>query len=74
MTTENRKIWNDLRNKIKSSNSNNRECLEVVDSALFVVALDDAEPEDLGRLCENFLCGTYEMQNGVQIGTCTNRW
>ncbi|KAH8089167.1 acyltransferase ChoActase/COT/CPT [Filobasidium floriforme] len=74
LTTENRKIWNDLRNKIRSSNANNKECLSVVDSALFVVCLDDAEPQDLGRLCENFLCGTYEMSNGVQIGTCTNRW
>lgn len=74
LTTENRKIWSDLRGKIRSSNTNNRECLSVVDSALFVVCLDDKEPEDLGKLCENFLCGTYEMQNGVQVGTCTNRW
>lgn len=20
------------------------------------------------------LCGTYELDRGVQIGTCTNRW
>ena len=29
---------------------------------------------DLGLLCSNFLCGTYEIRGGVQVGTCTNRW
>jgi hypothetical protein len=29
---------------------------------------------DLGLLCSNFLCGTYEIKGGVQVGTCTNRW
>lgn len=74
LTTENRKVWSELRTQILTSDRHNRECLDVVDSALFVVCLDDSEPADLGKLCENFLCGTYEMQNGVQVGTCTNRW
>ncbi|KAJ9111371.1 hypothetical protein QFC19_001139 [Naganishia cerealis] len=74
LTTENRKIWSDLRRKILQSNKNNAECLAVVDSALFVVCLDDCKPKDLSELCENFLCGTYDLQHGVQVGTCTNRW
>jgi carnitine O-acetyltransferase len=105
LTTENRKIWSDLRTKLRTSNANNRECLDVIDTALFVVCLDDEpldayrnihhgmdganlltndqaekrraeerERSDLGKLCENFLCGTYAMENGVQVGTCTNRW
>lgn len=74
LTTENRKIWHDMRCKITDSNKNNKECLQVVDSALFIVCLDDKQPEGLNKICENFLCGTYEMQNGVQTGTCTNRW
>jgi carnitine O-acetyltransferase len=45
-----------------------------VDNALFIVCLDDATPENLAELCGNFLCGTYGLENGVQIGTCTNRW
>jgi carnitine O-acetyltransferase len=45
-----------------------------VDNALFIVCLDDAAPGDLAELCANFLCGTYELDGGVQIGTCTNRW
>ncbi|KAJ9104530.1 hypothetical protein QFC21_002026 [Naganishia friedmannii] len=74
LTTENRKIWSDLRRKILQSNKNNAECLAVVDSALFVVCLDDCKPKDLSELCANFLCGTYDLQHGVQVGTCTNRW
>lgn len=74
LTTENRKIWSDLRNSILKSNKNNAECLAVVDSALFIVCLDDCKAKDLSELCENFLCGTYDLQQDVQVGTCTNRW
>ncbi|KAF8548270.1 acyltransferase ChoActase/COT/CPT [Imleria badia] len=68
----------------------NAACLALIDDALFVVCLDDAAParegvdnqrnilnsngEDLAALCSNFLCGTYDLREGVQVGTCTNRW
>ncbi|CAE7114775.1 unnamed protein product [Rhizoctonia solani] len=92
LTTENRKIWSQLRQTIHNSSPSNASSLEVVDEALFVVCLggcsliigfrpceltpplDDAAPEDLGELCGNFLCGTYGLSGGVQVGTCTNRW
>ncbi|THH28350.1 hypothetical protein EUX98_g5849 [Antrodiella citrinella] len=73
LSTENRKIWSSLR-KALSKNRNNESCLEVVDNALFVVCLDDAHPDNLAELCNDFLCGTYHLKNGVQVGTCTNRW
>ncbi|KAH9912469.1 acyltransferase ChoActase/COT/CPT [Epithele typhae] len=73
LSTENRKIWSSLR-KALISNRNNESCLEVVDNALFVVCLDDAAPENLAQLCDNFLCGTYDLKGSTQIGTCTNRW
>jgi carnitine O-acetyltransferase len=38
------------------------------------VCLDDTTPENVGDLCSNFLCGTYNLQGGEQVGTCTNRW
>lgn len=41
---------------------------------MFIVCLDDASPRDLADLCSNFLCGTYGLEGGVQVGTCTNRW
>lgn len=73
LTTENRKVWNRLRNVLISDEAN-RECLQVVDDALFVVCLDDVAPDNVAELCSNFLCGTYQLNGGVQVGTCTNRW
>lgn len=57
-----------------SKDKNNKACLDIVDNALFVVCLDDTSPDFLADLCSNFLCGTYSLQEGEQVGTCTNRW
>ncbi|KAI0261347.1 acyltransferase ChoActase/COT/CPT [Gloeopeniophorella convolvens] len=73
LTTENRKVWSGLRT-VLARDRRNAACLRVVDRALFVVCLDDAAPEGLAELCCNFLCGTYRLSAGVQVGTCTNRW
>ncbi|KDQ50285.1 hypothetical protein JAAARDRAFT_42285 [Jaapia argillacea MUCL 33604] len=73
LSTENRKVWCDLRHTL-NSDRNNASCLHIVDNALFLVCLDDAAPDGMAELCDNFLCGTYRLRGGVQIGTCTNRW
>ncbi|KII91956.1 hypothetical protein PLICRDRAFT_38814 [Plicaturopsis crispa FD-325 SS-3] len=73
LSTENRKTWSSLRATL-SKDKNNAACLQIIDDALFIVCLDDAAPTNLAELCSNFLCGTYGLQNGVQVGTCTNRW
>ncbi|KAL0947772.1 hypothetical protein HGRIS_013848 [Hohenbuehelia grisea] len=74
LSTENRKEWSHLRTSLAESSRTNASCLAIVDNALFIVCLDDAAPKDIGELCSNYLCGTYELDNGVQVGTCTNRW
>ncbi|KAI4158886.1 MAG: hypothetical protein LQ342_007063 [Letrouitia transgressa] len=75
LSTENRKIWAGLRDVLtREENSNNAECLNIVDSAIFVLCLDYTEPRTGAELCTNMLCGTSEVVKGVQIGTCTNRW
>ncbi|KAK3397148.1 Choline/Carnitine o-acyltransferase-domain-containing protein [Sordaria brevicollis] len=75
LSTENRKVWSGLRDVLaKDPGSNNADCLSIVDSALFVVCLDYTEPTSSAALCQNMLCGTSEIEKGVQIGTCTNRW
>ncbi len=75
LSTENRKIWSGLRDVLtRDEESNNAECLAIVDSALFVLCLDYVEPETSAQLCGNMLCGTSEIVKGVQVGTCTNRW
>ena len=73
LSTENRKTWSSLRTSL-SKDRHNLSCLQIVDDALFIVCLDDATPNNLADLCSNFLCGTYDLQAGVQVGTCTNRW
>ncbi|WPH01091.1 Hypothetical protein R9X50_00392600 [Acrodontium crateriforme] len=75
LSTENRKIWSGLRDLMsRDEGSNNAECLSLVDSALFILCLDYTEPKTSSQLCENMLCGTSEIEKGVQVGTCTNRW
>ncbi|KAJ5682272.1 hypothetical protein N7462_005437 [Penicillium macrosclerotiorum] len=75
LSTENRKVWSGLREIMtKDQSSNNAECLNIVDTALFVLCLDDTEPSTTAELCANMLCGTSEVIKGVQVGTCTNRW
>ena len=73
LSTENRKTWSHHRQDLANS-KHNGPCLEIVDNALFIVCLDDAAPDNIAELCANFLCGTYSLTNGVQVGTCTNRW
>ncbi|CAG8617594.1 1266_t:CDS:2, partial [Acaulospora morrowiae] len=74
LSTENRKVWADLKNILEMSSENNRDSLKVLDSALFVVCLDEGSPSSGDELATNMLCGTYEIKEGVQVGTCANRW
>jgi len=75
LSTENRKIWSGLRDLInKDEGSNNSDCLNIVDSALFILCLDYTEPPTTADLCTNMLCGTSQIERGIQVGTCTNRW
>ncbi|KAK1761424.1 putative mitochondrial carnitine O-acetyltransferase [Echria macrotheca] len=75
LSTENRKVWSGLRDVLtREPGSNNADCLNIVDTALFVVCLDYSEPATAAALCQNMLCGTSEIEKGVQVGTCTNRW
>jgi carnitine O-acetyltransferase len=73
LTTENRQNWAKLREELQSDKTN-ADALRVVDTALFIVCLDHVEPADANELSTNMLCGTYRLVNGMQVGTCTNRW
>lgn len=73
LSTENRRIWAHLRD-VLTSDSNNVECLRIVDTAIFVLCLDSTSPKTGAELSMNMLCGTNVIDKGVQIGTCTNRW
>ncbi|GAA5897769.1 hypothetical protein JCM8208_000256 [Rhodotorula glutinis] len=73
LSTERRATWASCRAGLMK-NEGNAMCLDVIDKALFVVALDDTSPETASEMCNNMLCGTYKLEKGVQVGTCTNRW
>jgi len=73
LSTERRAIWAGHRERL-SKDPGNSMCLDVLDKALFVVCLDDANPETASEQCANMLCGTYKLDKGVQVGTCTNRY
>ncbi|KAF8426640.1 Choline/Carnitine o-acyltransferase-domain-containing protein [Tirmania nivea] len=76
LTTENRRVWASLREVLTRDgpNSNNSECLRIIDTALFILCLDSVSPTTGSEMSMNMLCGTNVVEKGVQIGTCTNRW
>ncbi|KDE03214.1 carnitine O-acetyltransferase [Microbotryum lychnidis-dioicae p1A1 Lamole] len=73
LSTERRAIWAGHRERLMSDQGNSM-CLDVLDKALFVVCLDDANPGTASEIATNMLCGTYKLEKGVQVGTCTNRY
>ncbi|KAK4047276.1 carnitine O-acetyltransferase yat1 [Microbotryomycetes sp. JL221] len=73
LSTERRAIWAGHRETLMRD-PGNAMCLDVLDKALFVVCLDDTTPESASEMCSNMLCGTYKLEKGVQVGTCTNRY
>ncbi|KIJ59628.1 hypothetical protein HYDPIDRAFT_140391 [Hydnomerulius pinastri MD-312] len=90
LTTENRKTWSRLRHALSEDRTNAACLRLVDDALFVVCLDDAAPAregveaqsdkrkresgEDLAALCSNFLCGTYDLREGVQVGTCTNRW
>jgi carnitine O-acetyltransferase len=76
LSTENRRVWANLREILTQDgkDSNNSQCLRIVDTALFVLCLDQTAPSSAAELSMNMLCGTNVVEKGVQVGTCTNRW
>ncbi|SMN20262.1 similar to Saccharomyces cerevisiae YAR035W YAT1 Outer mitochondrial carnitine acetyltransferase [Maudiozyma saulgeensis] len=87
-TTESRRVWSNIRDYIyRSEDSNNWKILKIIESALFVICLDDVSfgdsPKDKRELAKSLLCGTSKIELdfkktnvplNVQHGTCLNRW
>lgn len=73
LSTERRSTWAAIRQDLMNHEGNSL-CLDMIDKALFVVCLDDTSPATASEMCNNMLCGTYKLEKGVQVGTCTNRW
>lgn len=73
LSTEQRRTWFRLRSELQE-NSQNAGFLRIIDSALFVLCLDDSEPQTPSELTDNMLCGTYQLEDDIQVGSCINRW
>ncbi|KAK3703873.1 Carnitine O-acetyltransferase mitochondrial [Vermiconidia calcicola] len=63
MTTENRDNWTDMRKRLIKSNPANKAVLEMIESASFMVCLDDATPVTL-----------HERSYQYWVGDGMNRW
>ncbi len=75
MTAGGRDEWAALRQKLQGDPAN-AESLQLIDSALFVLNLDDQTPKTLTDASVNFLGGVsdFDPACGSQKGSCLNRW
>ena len=71
LTTLPRKSWAMARENLAASSTHNAACLEIIDSALFVLVLDDVTPKDVHEAASNMLHGTYKVkakgENGLEF-------
>ena len=89
LTSLGRNQWAKAREEmIQFSPAKNTESFKIVDSALFVLVLDDYIPKNKHEAAANMLHGSYELSerrvgtmegrdpydNEYQSGSCTNRW
>lgn len=75
LTTEDRAVWGNIRAKILAASPNNVKLLALLDSALFIVCLDDYAPTSVADMAANVLHGTYNVsKSNIQVGTCISRW
>lgn len=74
LTTENQKVWSGCRTVLVHEGLKNGQNFGIIDSSLFVLCLDDNSPQNMSDICKNMVCGFNVVENGVQVGTCMNRW
>jgi carnitine O-acetyltransferase len=48
--------------------------INIIDSALFVVCLDNSSPDTAESIASNCLHGSSVVNGHVQSGSCINRW
>jgi carnitine O-acetyltransferase len=70
-----RSEWATARAEMIAANADNANALHIIDSALFLLVLDDYTPLDIDDAAANMLHGTNRLgDDGQQIGSCLNRW
>mmetsp|Transcript_26061 Transcript_26061/g.38534 ORF Transcript_26061/g.38534 Transcript_26061/m.38534 type:complete len:740 (-) Transcript_26061:64-2283(-) len=89
LTTLNRDQWALAREQLLNCSIGNTRALDIIDSALFVLVLDDYQPTDIHDAAANMLHGKHiiketkhndnnyhrkQQERYHQAGTCCNRW
>ena len=78
-STLQRSEWADVRTNVEKHSEHNHKALQIIDSALFVLVLDDFIPKNINEAAANCLHGTYDLEisnagQDIQTGSCVNRW
>jgi len=67
--------WAEYRASLEKLDSRNAESLRLIDTALFVLNLDDDQPSDMAGMMASLLHGSSLVsEQGEQTGGCLNRW
>jgi len=84
LTSLPRNQWARARDEMIDYSQKNAESFRVIDSALFVLVLDDFIPQNKKEAAANMLHGSYSLAEyksekdssttEFQCGSCTNRW
>ena len=84
LTSLARNQWAKAREEMIDHSSRNADSFKIIDSALFVLVLDDYIPKTKHEAAANMLHGSYEIgahklggdvrATEYQSGSCTNRW
>lgn len=87
LTSLERNEWAKAREEMTQNSPKNAESFQLIDSALFVLVLDDYVPKNKHDAAANMLHGSYQLSEWkekagtcglahleYQAGTCTNRW
>lgn len=63
LTTLPRREWAVARDAIISVSKDNETALDIIDSALFILVIDDVIPKDIHEAAANMLHGTYNLKS-----------
>ena len=80
LTSLPRSEWAQARHTLQDYDPLNENSLAIIDSALFVLVLDDSTPQSPSDMAANMLHGSYQVdydsvsRTERQQGTCGNRW
>lgn len=66
LTTMERRFWAKARQEMSSFSAHNHAALRIIDSALFILVLDDFIPKSVDEAVANMLHGTYQLHQSSE--------